>query len=159
MSPTTPFEEPDSRLPTTVPIYTLTEAEQVEGYGIRYKRLPPAAKEQLQHYRRWSTLPVNLNRGLEYAAPVQSESISKTLGVIRAYLGWNVKKQGVRREDLDLYLYADAHRFICFIGYLMARGVEHGHVSKHIAVARKVRLFYNSTPGSHTHTPFNTPLA
>jgi hypothetical protein len=126
------------RYPSTLPTITLTEVEMHERYGIPHRELPRSAKNSLQAFQAWATAPINLDRGQEYAAPVQVASIEKTLEVMRAYMGWCCLKQGVEVRDVDIHLYADVHKFATFIGYLMARGVGHGQLAKQIAVAKKV---------------------
>ena len=134
---TTPLA-PVDRLPSTLPTIHLSEDEKHERYGIPHRELPRHAKNSLQAFQSWSTAPINLERGQEYAAPVQTTSIEKSLEVIRAYLGWCCLKQGVSVRDVDIHLYADVHKFATFIGYLIARGVGNGQLAKQIAVAKKV---------------------
>lgn len=137
VTPTIPHMD---RYPSTVPTITLTEAEKHERYGIPHRELPRSAKNSLQAFQLWATVPINLDRGQEYAAPVQVASIEKTLEVMRAYFGWCCLKQGVEVRDVDIHMYADVHKFATFIGYLMARGVGHRQLAKQIAVAKKVRV-------------------
>lgn len=142
-----PQSIPSSRLPSTIPTYTLTPVERSESYGIPYERLPRCAKIMLADFERWATIRYNLDRVGAYAAPVQSDTISDNLKVIRAYLGYCCLKHGIPRKALDLYLFADAHMFVCFIGYLQARGVEHAQMSKQVSSAKKVNAFLRSGDG------------
>lgn len=129
---------PMDRMPSTIPTVLLTEAEKRESYGIPFKKLPKSAKNALDAYNDWCTKSINLDRGREYASPVQHSSMVKTLEVMRAFMGYCVNKQRVNIKDVDLHLYADIHKFANFMGYLVARGACHGQQTKQIAVAKKV---------------------
>lgn len=129
---------PVDNLPSTLPTVHLTELEMQEDYGITLVNLPRRAKTSLEAFSNWSTSTINLERGKEYAKPVQKTSIDDTLRVIRSYIGWCNTHQGVPLKELDIHLLADAHKFAHFMGYLIARGVCKGTKLKQIAVAKKV---------------------
>lgn len=126
-------------LPSSIPTVLLTEAEKEDNYGMHWNKLPSRAKLSIKAYETWCTVPINLERGEDYAAPVQSSSMDKTVEVIRAFLGWCYNRQGVDLQDLHLDLYADNYMFVNFLGYLRARGAGHKQQKKQVSVAKKVR--------------------
>lgn len=129
---------PVDRFPTTLPIIHLSDAEKKGDYTIPYKELPRRAVNSLQAYYNWSTVPINLDRSIAYAAPVQDTSITKTLEVMRGYFGFCCLRQGVLVSDVDISLYADVHKFANFMGFLMARNCKTEQLKKQISVAKKV---------------------
>lgn len=106
-------------LPSTLPVIVLTEAERVAGYGIPLKALPAIIKRELKGFEAWCTQVFNVLRSAEYARPVQSTSIMKTLEVIRAYLGFVAKHFSITPNRLGLHHYADAIKLVRFFAFLM----------------------------------------
>lgn len=96
--------------------------------------------------------PINLERSNRYARAVQSTTTEKHETSILGYMGYVMSKFNVSEDSISLSAYAEADKFVHFISYLKARGVQKGQLLKSVSLARKVNDYLQSgTPlGSST---------
>lgn len=129
----------DAAFPTTLPPCNLDGSTLHTPYGLKDSELPAKIQVQLREFERWSTEPINLARGREYATPVQEATIAKQLELIRGYLGFMATKLG--QPIVGLHNYWEPKTMAAFASMLLARGVGKHQVIKHLALARKVNTF------------------
>lgn len=133
----------DAAFPTTLPPCNLDGSTLHTPYGLNDSELPAKIQVQLREFERWSTEPINLARGREYATPVQEATIAKQLELIRGYLGFMATKLGL--PIVGLHNYWEPKTMAAFASMLLARGVGKHQVIKHLALARKVNTFLVSS--------------
>ena len=128
--------------PSELPDIVLLPHEMKEQYAI--KNAPSKLKREIDQFIRWSGAPVNTERSGRYVRAVQTTTTDKQPSKIRAYIGYISTTYGVSTSDLSLDMYADPARIARFIGYLIAREVEIGHLRGHLGLARKINAFLQS---------------
>ena len=111
-------------------------------YGLRSNELPIHVQGELDSFIRWSTSPINIQRGTEYS-PSQTHTIAKHMDSIRAFMGFIAIKLG--RNLVGLHEYWNPETIATFVSFLLARNCGKGHVIKHLAIARKVNKYLLST--------------
>lgn len=115
-----------------MPEVELTEEEMAEPYGIPEPELPSHVRSVMNNYMRWCTADINLSRSAAYTNAVQSTTVDKNRSTIRGYLGFCALRLDVPVQNLRLSLYADADKFIAFLGYLRARAVGKAQLTKQV---------------------------
>lgn len=105
--------------PSTLPKVELTEDERRAPYGLTKKLTPAALKSDLSAYEYFCKLHVNGDRGPEYVHAVQSTTITKTLDVIRGYLGYVARQFSVPAKRLRLLQYGDPTRLAFFFAFCL----------------------------------------
>ena len=132
---------PLSAFPINLPATYVSADDSKKPYGLA-DRATRAVKEEIKGFVKWSTNGIQLDRGVRYGAAVQTTTTDKHETCIKAYLGYIVNIKGtVFAEDASVTVYSSPTSFIYFIAYLKARGVQRGHIIKHISLARKVNNY------------------
>jgi hypothetical protein len=136
--------QPSAVFPATLPALILTPEQQQEKYGLPKNAVPRQLQDQMNVLERWQMEPINLERSHRYVRAVQSTTTEKHETCILGYLGYVMTKFGVRPDQLSLSAYLQPERFVHFIAYLKARGVQKGQLVKHVSIARKVADYLQS---------------
>ena len=121
---------------STMPDTLLRPAQISERYGMSKATAPAVVKEQVQQFLAWATSAINLERGVRYAAAIQTATAETNEASLLAYMGYSEMYFPLRRATLRAYL--DPEVIMHFVAYLRARGAKKGHILKHISLARKV---------------------
>jgi hypothetical protein len=97
---------------------------------------PSEVSRQIRLFMQWATSPINLERGVRYAAAIQSATAETNEAMLLAFIGFCLHYYPLRPTSLRAYL--DPQIIMHFVAYLRARGVQKGHILKHVSLARKV---------------------
>lgn len=132
---------PLSAFPVTLPTVYVSGDDSKKPYGLA-DRTSRAVKQEIKSFVKWSTVGIQLDRSERYGAAVQTTTTDKHETCMKAYLGYIVNIQASTfAEDISISAYSSPTSFISFISYLKARGVQRGHIIKHISLARKVNNY------------------
>jgi len=144
--PTTQLKSrvPQVEFPNTIPVCNIARSGLMHGYGLKHGDLPYLVRAQVDRYQAWCTDRVNLSRGVEYAQPVQTETVKKNIECIRGFLGFLSLRAHINISS-GILLYWNPQYIAMFVSFLLARGVSKGQVIKHISVARKVGKYLGTT--------------
>lgn len=129
-----------------LPITVLDEEARKMDYGIPAEHVPPQFKSEMDGFTTWSSMPVNLSRGMQYAHGVQATTVEGHLKQMRAYAGYLTLYGNVTLEEVSLQHYADPTLFLSFISFLRARNVTRYPLVHHVSLARKVNAYLSTGP-------------
>lgn len=133
-----------NEFPVELETLVLDAAAMKARYGLATGRVPPKLQEEVNKFVGWCLQAVRLDRNERYGS-VQSTTIEKQLGCIRAYMGHLVKYQHVQAQELSLTHYQRPSLFAMFLSFLVARGAGAAHLSKHISLGRKANDYLLAT--------------
>ena len=109
-----------------------------EKYGYPANSVPRALRLQIDSFAAWCHAGINMERSQRYARAVQTTTLDKNKGTMRAFLGWVDRYTPSPPPHPDISAYSNPQYFAAFTSYLLARDVRKGHVVKHVSLARKV---------------------
>jgi hypothetical protein len=95
----------------------------------------------MELFSKWSSEPINLERGLQYSHAVLDVTLEGQFKCIRGYGGFCLKYIKVQPGQLSLDIYKDPQAFASFLSYLRARNVHCGRMLAHCSLAKKINDF------------------
>lgn len=117
---TIPQGEAAISFPSAPPVVLLSAEERSGPYAM--KDPTASLKREIEVYEEWCGAPVNTERSLRYIKAVQSTSLAKTQAMVMAFAGVVKAHYAIRREDINLGIYANPTYIARFVGFLQVCG-------------------------------------
>lgn len=118
--------------PSEPPDVVLTDEQRTERYGLEVGQMPSGLVREFAQFRKWETLPINLERSPRYARAAQEATAAGNAKSMRGFVGYTMAYFGVALPNLSLSSYADPEIIMHFIFYLKERGCGRGQLLKHV---------------------------